>query len=103
MKQTSLFEMIQGGFFNDVTFEDSWWMGGTFDMRRLEELWRIFKGRPYAMKYNLKHHGIMPTWGVPAECETVEESEEIYKRCLGENITWEKAIGHKEPPANVLL
>ena len=103
MKSATLFELVDGGFFDDITFDNSWWRGGRFDMQRLEELYRIFSGRPYALKYNLKHQGMMPTWGIPRECKTVEGSEKIYEKCLKENITWEKAIGYKEPAGDILL
>ena len=95
--------MIANGFLNDVVFDDSWWKGGKFDMKSLERVHAMFRGRPYAMKYYLTYHNVMPTWGTPSKYGNKEESEALYRECLERGVTWEKATGYKEPPKDVVL
>ena len=91
-----VFELLDSGFFDGVN------MDSKFSVEGLQRLWEMFRGRKYALKYYLLHHSIAPTFG-SEEMQNAERAEEVYKKALEEDKTWQEVIGYKETGKDVLL
>ena len=90
-----VFKLLNEGFFDGADLDG-------ISAQRLQELWEMFSGEKYKLKYYLVRHEIAPTWGCDAMNDK-EKSEEVYKEALESDKTWQEVTGYKEPPGKDLL
>ena len=89
-----LYRLMSEGFFSDILFgEDFVTPDGKLRFDKLQELFTMFDGCKYQMKYYLVHHNIVPTRGVANAPKSAEAREAMYRDCLKQDITWEEYLG----------